>query len=85
MVSSLGNGRQQRLEIAKAAGEESKILVLNEPTAALMEQEVGISQDTARSSRISGTSLVYISHKLNEVFALADRVTVLRDGRSITS
>src|SRR5688500_1596177 len=84
-VSDLGVGRQQLVEIAKAIGKRSQILILDEPTAALTEQEVAILLDILRELRRSGIACVYISHKLDEVFAIADRITVLRDGQSIVT
>jgi len=61
------------------------VLVLDEPTAALTEQEVAVLLDHLRRLRAQGTACVYISHKLDEVFAIADRITVLRDGASIVT
>jgi D-xylose transport system ATP-binding protein len=84
-VSELGVGRQQLVEIAKAIGKRSRILILDEPTAALTEQEVAILLDILRELRRSGIACVYISHKFDEVFAIADRITVLRDGQSIVT
>jgi D-xylose transport system ATP-binding protein len=84
-VSELGVGRQQLVEIAKAIGKRSRILILDEPTAALTEQEVAILLDILRDLRRQGIACVYISHKLDEVFAIADRITVLRDGQSIVT
>ena len=84
-VSELGVGRQQLVEIAKAIGKRSRILILDEPTAALTEQEVAILLDILRELRRAGMACVYISHKLDEVFAIADRITVLRDGQSIVT
>ena len=84
-VSDLGVGRQQLVEIAKAIGKRSRILILDEPTAALTEQEVAILLDILRDLRRSGITCVYISHKLDEVFAVTDRITVLRDGQSIVT
>jgi len=84
-VNTLGIGRQQLVEIAKAVGKDSRILILDEPTAALTEQEVKILLDIIRDLRRRRIACVYISHKLDEVFAIADRITVLRDGESIVT
>lgn len=84
-VAELGVGRRQQIEIAKAIGKKSKILILDEPTAALTEQEVAVLLDLVRHYRQAGGSCVYISHRLDEVFQVADRITVLRDGRSIAT
>jgi D-xylose transport system ATP-binding protein len=84
-VNDLGIGHQQLVEIAKAMSKHTRVLILDEPTAALTEQEVGVLLDMLRDLKKRGIALVYISHKLDEVFAIADRITVLRDGRSITT
>jgi D-xylose transport system ATP-binding protein len=83
-VGELGVGRQQLVEIAKAVGKRSQILILDEPTAALTEQEVEVLLRILRQLRESGVSAIYISHKLDEVFAIADRILVLRDGKSVS-
>ncbi len=85
LVRDLGVGHRQLVEIAKALSKQTRILILDEPTAALTEQEVAVLLDILRDLRGRGIALVYISHKLDEVFALADRITVLRDGRSIAT
>lgn len=84
-VRTLGIGQKQLVEIARAMDKRSRVLVLDEPTAALTEQEVAILLDHLRRLRAQGTACIYISHKLDEVFAIADRITVLRDGASITT
>ncbi len=82
-VRSLGVGQRQLVEILKALAKNSRILILDEPTAALAEHEVLILIDILRDLRQRGIACIYISHKLDEVFALADRITVLRDGASV--
>ena len=82
-VGNLGIGQQQLVEIAKALSKNAKILVLDEPTAALTESEVETLFDILRDLKKRGVGMVYISHKLNEVFEMSDRVTVLRDGRTV--
>jgi D-xylose transport system ATP-binding protein len=84
-VGSLGVGRKQLVEIARALRKRSRILVLDEPTAALSDQEAATLLGIVRDLKARGVSCVYISHKLDEVFAVADRITVLRDGRSVFS
>ncbi len=84
-VRTLGVGQKQLVEIVRAMDKHTRVLVLDEPTAALTEQEVGVLLDHLRRLRAQGTACIYISHKLDEVFALADRITVLRDGRSVTT
>jgi D-xylose transport system ATP-binding protein len=82
-VGNLGIGQQQLVEIAKALSQNAKILVLDEPTAALTESEVETLFAILRELKARGVGMIYISHKLDEVFAMADRVTVLRDGRTV--
>ncbi|MFC4768578.1 xylose ABC transporter ATP-binding protein [Effusibacillus consociatus] len=84
-VGRLGIGQQQLIEIAKALAKNAKILILDEPTAALTETEVETLVDILDQLRKSGVACIYISHKLNEVFRLADTITVLRDGQSVAS
>lgn len=82
-VSSLGVARQQLVEIAKALSLNARILVLDEPTAALTDQEVDRLFDVMRSLRSSGVGQIFISHRLGEVPRIGDRVSVLRDGRKV--
>jgi ABC-type sugar transport system ATPase subunit len=82
-VRNLGIGQQQLVEIAKALSHEGRILVLDEPTAALTDAEVETLVRILNSLRERGIGMVYISHKLEEVFRLSDRITVLRDGRTV--
>jgi D-xylose transport system ATP-binding protein len=78
-LGELGIGQQHLVEIAKALAREARILVLDEPTAALTSSEVDVLFEIVRRLR----NTIYISHKLDEVFAIADRITVLRDGRTV--
>jgi D-xylose transport system ATP-binding protein len=82
-VHELGVGQQQMVEIAKALAKSSEILILDEPTAALTEADAHRLLAFLRELRAHGVSCIYISHRLEEVFEIADRVTVLRDGRSV--
>ena len=82
-VGTLNVGNRQRVEIAKALSKGAKLLIMDEPTAALSEADVASLFKTVRLLRERGVGVVYISHKLSEVFALADRVSVLRDGEYI--
>ncbi len=84
-VGNLGIGQQQLVEIAKALSQDAKILVLDEPTAALTESEVEILFDILRSLKKRGVGMIYISHKLDEVFRMSDRITVLRDGQTVAT
>ena len=80
LVRHLSVADQQMVEIAKAVAAEAKILVMDEPTAALTEREEEALFSLIRSLKEKGTTIIYISHRLEEIFAIADRVTVLRDG-----
>jgi ABC-type sugar transport system ATPase subunit len=82
-VRNLGIGQQQLVEIAKALSHDARILVLDEPTAALADAEVETLARILDKLRLRGIGMVYISHKLEEVFRLSDRITVLRDGRTV--
>ena len=82
-VGTLSVGNRQRVEIAKALSLDAKLLIMDEPTAALGEADVAQLFRITRLLRSRGVGIIYISHKLGEVFELADRVTVLRDGQYI--
>src|SRR5918998_2946260 len=82
-VGHLGIGQQQLVEIAKALSQEARILVLDEPTAALADSEVETLFRIIEGLRARGVGMIYISHKLNEVFRVSERITVLRDGRTV--
>jgi ribose transport system ATP-binding protein len=83
IVRSLSMPEQQLVEIACALGAGARILIMDEPTASLTGQEVELLFNIVRELRQSGVGVIYISHRLEEIFALADRVTVLRDGESV--
>jgi len=82
-VSSLSVADQQMVEIARAMVRNVKLLVLDEPTAVIAGREVALLFDLLRRLRESGVSVLFISHRLDEVFAICDRVTVLKDGRLV--
>jgi ABC-type sugar transport system ATPase subunit len=82
-VGHLGIGQQQLVEIAKALSQDARILVLDEPTAALTDTEVETLFHILDRLRARNVGMVYISHKLEEVFRLSNRITVLRDGRTV--
>lgn len=84
-IGALGIGQQQLVEIAKALSKNTRILILDEPTAALTESEVEILMGILNRLRADGVSCIYISHKMPEVFRLADTITVLRDGRTVAT
>ncbi len=85
LVWQLAVGQQQRVEILKALYREAALLILDEPTAVLVPQEVEDLFVTLRKLIETDHALIFISHKLNEVMAISDRVTVLRDGRVVGS
>jgi ABC-type uncharacterized transport system ATPase subunit len=82
-VADVSVGMQQRIEILRALDRGAKILVLDEPTAVLTAQETAELTEVLRGLRDAGTSVVFITHKLHEVLEVADRVTVLRRGKTI--
>jgi ribose transport system ATP-binding protein len=84
-VHSLGVAQQQMVEIAKALSQNARILVMDEPTAALSDRETELLFAMIARLKAQGVAIVYISHRLAEVFALGDRITILRDGRKIAS
>jgi ABC-type uncharacterized transport system ATPase subunit len=83
LVEDLPAGVQQRVEIIKALARDAKILVLDEPTAVLTPQETDELMDIMRDLAKSGTSIVFITHKLREVKAVADKITVIRQGKVV--
>jgi ribose transport system ATP-binding protein len=83
LVSTLSVANQQLIEITKALSSDCKVLILDEPTSALTEHEAETLFALLRRLASEGVGILYISHKLSEIFALADRVTVLRDGKYI--
>jgi ribose transport system ATP-binding protein len=83
IVSTLSVAHQQMVEIARALASEAKVIVLDEPTATLSSPDVDRLHTTLRRLRATGLGIVYISHRLDEIFSVADRVTVLRDGHGI--
>ncbi len=82
-IESISVGQQQRVEILKALYRRADILVLDEPTAVLTPQEAGELFEILRSLKQEGMSIIFISHKLNEVLEIADRITVLRRGKKV--
>ena len=82
-VRALSMPEQQLVEIACALGSGARIVIMDEPTASLTQKEQHLLFKVVRDLRESGVGVVYISHRLEEIFALADRVTVLRDGESV--
>jgi ribose transport system ATP-binding protein len=85
LVSSLSLARQQIVEIAKALVAEPKILILDEPTAVVSAVEAAKLFEQVRRLAAAGTTVLYISHRLEEIYAIADEIVVLKDGRSVLS
>ena len=83
VVGDLGVGKQQLVEIAKALSKQVRLLILDEPTASLNERDSAALLDLLVGLRAQGISSILISHKLNEVAKVSDRITVLRDGRTV--
>jgi general nucleoside transport system ATP-binding protein len=84
-IWQLSVGEQQRVEILKALYQDARVLILDEPTAVLTPQEADVLFATIRAMAADGRTVIFISHKLHEVKAVADRVTVLRRGRSVAT
>lgn len=83
LVSSLVVAEQQRVEIAKALAIEAKVMVLDEPTATLTEREIDELFEVIEDLKEHGIAVLYISHRLDEIFRIGDRVTVMRDGKVV--
>lgn len=84
-VADLNVARKQLVEIARAIGRKSRILIMDEPTSALGLQETEVLFDAIRRLRHNGTAIIYVSHRLSELFEIADDYTVFRDGRFVQS
>ncbi len=85
LAADLGVAQQQMVEIAKALSQNARILVMDEPTASISDREAEVLFRVIRRLREAGVAIVYISHRMKEVFGLGDRITVLRDGRRVAS
>ena len=84
-IAELGIGEQQLVEIAKAIAKNANILILDEPTAALTETEADNLLNIIKNLQAQGKTCIYISHRLKEIFQIADTITILRDGKTISS
>ena len=84
-MGDLGMGQKQLVEIVKALARDSRMLILDEPTAALAQHEVEVLLRILGELRARGIACIYISHRLSEVFRIADRITVLRDGATVVT
>ena len=85
VVGALGIAQQQLVEIARALSLDARILIMDEPTSALTERESARLFDTIRGLRARHVAIIYISHRLDEIFAIGNRITVLRDGRTVVT
>jgi len=85
IVGQLGSGEQKTVEIAKGLVQESRVIILDEPTSSFSQTEIDHLLDIINKLAASGISIIYISHHLEEVFKIADRVTVIRDGIQINT
>ncbi len=84
-VGDLTVGKQQMVEIVKAVSFESNVLILDEPTAALTKTEISELFNIMRDLQSKGIAMIYVSHRMNEIEEISDRITVLRDGQKITT
>ncbi|CAM3829686.1 sugar ABC transporter ATP-binding protein [Mesobacillus thioparans] len=82
-AGSLSVGQQQMIEIARAVATNSEVLIMDEPTAALTDREIEVLFKVIDNLREQGVGIVYISHRMEEIFRMCDRITVLRDGQSV--
>ena len=85
VVGALGIAQQQLVEIARALSLDARILIMDEPTSALTERESARLFETIRGLTARGVAIIYISHRLDEIFAIGNRITVLRDGRTVVT
>ena len=85
LVKTLSVGYQQMVEIAKAVSQNAKLLIMDEPSAPLTSAEVEAMFAMVDKLKAGGVSIIYISHRLDEIFRLADRITILRDGQYVTT
>lgn len=82
-MRTLSVAKRQMVEIAKAVSRNAKIVIMDEPTSAISEKEVDALFNVIRMFRQNGVGIIYISHKMNEIFQIADRITVMRDGKTV--
>ena len=85
LITNIGTGKQQLVEIAKALNKKVKLLILDEPTSSLNEKDSNALLELLKGFKAQGISSILITHKLNEVMKVADRITVIRDGKTIDS
>jgi ribose transport system ATP-binding protein len=82
-LAQLNTATQQMVAIARAIGFQAKLVIMDEPTSSLHDQEVEVLFDVIRQLKAEGVSVIFVSHKLDELYAVCDRVTVMRDGRTV--
>ena len=82
-VGDLSIAQRQMVEVAKALSQNAKLIVMDEPTSSLTDRETEILMDVIRRLKAQGVTIVFISHRLNELFEISDRISVLRDGMSV--
>ncbi|MGN7456524.1 sugar ABC transporter ATP-binding protein [Paenibacillus pasadenensis] len=85
VVQSLGVGYWQMTEIAKALSQEAQVLIMDEPTSSLTKTETEVLFSFIEKLKAKGYAIIYISHRMDEIFKICDRITILRDGRKITT
>ncbi|WP_127508581.1 sugar ABC transporter ATP-binding protein [Paenibacillus humicus] len=85
VVQNLGVGYWQMTEIAKALSQEAKVLIMDEPTSSLTKTETEVLFSFIEKLKAKGYAIIYISHRMDEIFKICDRITILRDGRKITT
>ena len=85
LIKRMGVGKQQMTEIAKALSEDAKVLILDEPTSALSEAEIDKLMEILATLKEHGMTCIYITHKIGEFFRIADSITVMRDGKIVTT
>ncbi len=83
VTRELSVGKQQIIEIAKAVSSNAEVIIMDEPTAALTDREIETLFETVRALQAEGVSFVYISHRMEEIFKMCDRITILRDGNYV--
>lgn len=82
-AGSCSVGQKQMIEIAKALMTDAKVIIMDEPTAALTDREIEKLFQVIESLKKEGVSIVYISHRMEEIFAICDRITIMRDGKTV--
>ena len=85
LVKNLSIAQRQMIEVAKAISLNSKLIIMDEPTSSITDREITILMNIIRDLKSRGISVIFISHKLNEIFNISDRITVLRDGTTIAT